>query len=505
MQCASGSTSPRIWMIALLCTFVATQVAAQANSTANDSQGDLREQVRNLQEAVSEIRAESARYRQETEELRHELELTRSQIATASDSAESVTTAINDTTPQSKLDKLDDQYSLLAGKVDDQYQTKVESWSKYRVRLSGIVLFNLFSNGGTVDNADIPALAFPNPPGSSGGDFGATLRQSQIGLEAVGPRFLGARTSANLLFDFGGGFANLPNGVNYGLSWLRTGTVRLDWTNTSIVAGQDALFFSPAGPTSFASLSVPALNYAGNLWSWTPQVRVEHRFAVRENSQVLVQAGLLDSLDGETPASGNYRAPQAGEYSRQPAYAGRLAWDRPLFGQTLTVGGGGYFGRQDYGFGRIVEGWAVTTDWNLPLSTRFSLSGKFYRGLAVGGIGGGLGSSVIANGDPTIQATRIRGLDSAGGWAQLKYKLRPTVEFNAAYGEDNPFAADVQNYGGANSGPSLLRNQGSLANVIYRPRSDLILSAEYHYLKTFATGRQIYTANQLNLLMGVLF
>jgi len=33
-------------------------------------------------------------------------------------------------------------------KVDEQYQTKVESASKYRMRLSGIVLLNLFSNWG---------------------------------------------------------------------------------------------------------------------------------------------------------------------------------------------------------------------------------------------------------------------------------------------------------------------------------------------------------------------
>ena len=52
---------------------------------------------------------------------------------------------------------LDEEYQLLSGKVDEQYQTKVESASKYRMRLSGIVLLNLFSNVGTVNNADIPS------------------------------------------------------------------------------------------------------------------------------------------------------------------------------------------------------------------------------------------------------------------------------------------------------------------------------------------------------------
>ena len=48
---------------------------------------------------------------------------------------------------------------LLSGKIDEQYQTKLESASKYRVRFSGIVLFNLFSNNGSVDNLDVPQSA----------------------------------------------------------------------------------------------------------------------------------------------------------------------------------------------------------------------------------------------------------------------------------------------------------------------------------------------------------
>src|ERR1700736_5930046 len=69
--------------------------------------------------------------------------------------------------------------------------------------------------------------------------------------------------------------------------------------NTSCVAGQDELFFSPLSPTSFASLAVPALNFSGNLWGWIPQVRVEHRFAISDTQTVGVQAGVLDNLTGE--------------------------------------------------------------------------------------------------------------------------------------------------------------------------------------------------------------
>ena len=37
-------------------------------------------------------------------------------------------------------------------------------------------------------------------------------------------------------------------------------------------------------------------------------------------------------------------------------------------------------------------------DWTLPLNRWFTLSGSFYRGQAIGGIGGGIGRSVLSSG-----------------------------------------------------------------------------------------------------------
>ena len=186
------------------------------------------------------------------------------------------------------------------------------------------------------------------PPAS----FGGSLRQTQIGLEAFGPDMAGAHTSADLKFDFAGGFPNVPNGVSMGIVRLRTGTIRFDWANTSIIAGQDQLFFAPLAPSSMASLATPALSYAGNLWGWTPQVRVEHRIGLAAWVAFLLQGGILDSLSGEAPQSLLLRAPTWGERSGQPAYAARVSWSLPMGGEELTVGAGGYYGRQNWGLGR---------------------------------------------------------------------------------------------------------------------------------------------------------
>lgn len=483
---------------------------------------ELQQQIRELQAAVSEIRQEAAQYRSETQALRGELDATRAELRQQHATQAEVSTAQlqaspsagDDSTAQSlpssnsdRLAKLEEEYQLLTGKIDDQYQTKVESASKYRVRFSGIVLLNLFNNQGRVDNIDFPSLALQPPPGFSGGSFGGTLRQSQLGFEVFGPTLLGAHTAADIRFDFAGGFPNAPEGVSTGLVRLRTGTMRLDWTNTSIVAGQDVLFFSPLTPTSFASLATPSLAYAGNLWNWVPQVRIEHHFVLSEKSGLTVQGGILDPLSGEPPPNEYYRQPQAGELSRQPAVASRVAWTHSMFGQPLTLGAGGYYSAQDYGFGRTIDAWAGTADWDLPLGARLALSGEFYRGRAIGGLGGGIGRSVIFSASLSDPSASVLGLDSIGGWSQLKVKATPKLEFNAAFGQDNPYANDVRYFPYAHSylNPSLVRNRGAFGNVIYRPRSDLLLSAEYQRLRTFTIDNNSQTGDHINLMMGILF
>ena len=81
--------------------------------------------------------------------------------------------------------------------------------------------------------------------------------------------------------------------------------------------------------------------------------------------------------------------------------------------------------------------------------------------------------------------SQVRALNSAGGWAQLKYRPANKLEFNGAIGQDAPYMADMRAFTNpqAYGDPTLTKNQGSLVNVIYRPRSDLLFSAEYRHLK----------------------
>jgi hypothetical protein len=520
------ATTAAAFVLLSTCTFAQEAAPATASQPADASVRELDSQVRELRAVIEQMRAENAQSRAEMQELRQELQDTRQLLAplaaatnanpsspAPAESAPSIANAAPATatasTPDlgSRLQKLEESTQLLGSKINEQYQTKVETAAKYRARLSGIVLMNAFRNVGASDNLDIPDYAQPAQGSNSQASFGATLRQTEIGLEIFGPTLAGARSSANVQFDFAGGFPSTPNGVDYGIVRMQTASLRLDWNHTSVVAGQDSLFISPLSPTSFASLATSAFAYAGNLWGWTPQLRVEHRFDLTDQQTLTFQGGILDNLDWENPSDPYIRSAQAGESTGQPAYAMRTAWSRPAFDHPLSFGVAGYYGRQDWPWNHSVDAWAGMMDWQIPILRRLALSGEFYRGRGVGGLGAAIGQTIVYGGNPYYATTSIRGLDSAGGWSQLKFQLTSKLELNGVFAEDDAFAGDIRGFAtdANNFGPILGRNRGALGNLVYRPRSDLLLSTEFRRLHTFPVYDSASVTNQVNLAMGILF
>jgi hypothetical protein len=483
---------------------------------------ELQDQIRELRGMVDEMRAENAQSRTEMKHLRDDLQATRALlehppapaetgggtvVAGTPAAAETAATAQGSLPLEQRVQKLEDSTSLLGSKIDEQYQTKVETASKYRARLHGIVLMNAFRNIGGSDNLDFPDFSQPVNRGAGQATAGATLRQSEIGFEIFGPNLAGAKTSADVQFDFAGGFPNTGNATNFGIVRMQTANLHLDWEHTSVVVGQDALFISPLSPTSFASLATPAFAFGGNLWGWTPQVRVERRFSVSDQQTVTIQAGVLDNLDWEYPPDPFFRAPQAGEQSGQPAYAVRTAWSRPVHNRPLTFGVAGYYGRQDWRWDRYVDAWAGMADWQFPIVPRLSLSGEFYRGRGIGGLGAAVGRSIVFGGDPLSRLTPIQALDALGGWSQLKFQVTPKIELNGVVADDNTFAGEVRGFAtdDNNFGPILGRNRGAFGNIVFRPRSDLVMSAEFRRLRSFPIYSSSTITNQVNLSMGILF
>ncbi|MFN7921828.1 MAG: hypothetical protein U0Q16_17135 [Bryobacteraceae bacterium] len=450
-----------------------------------------------LREELAESRRESADLRQQLTEIRRQVLLTKelqpqpvSRVAS----------------PPPQVAQLAEDQELLAAKVEDQYQTKVESGSKYRVKLSGMALMTIHNTHGAAAGLDAPEVAETRGPGESRGAFGASLRQSIIGIDVEGPTLAGAKTHGEARADFFGGLPGTSEGTTSGLVRLRTAKLVLDWKSRTLEAGQDSPFISPLSPISLVTTAYPGLWAAGNLWAWTPQVHMTHRFEVSSGTKVLLQYGILDPLTGEIPPEEYERAPTAGERSRKPAVAFRLAGQRDLGSRQATAGVGMYYSRQNWGFERRVDSWAVTADWNLPVGRYFSFSGELYRGKALGGLGGGAGATVLMSGPVSSAATHVLPLDSGGGWAQLQFKPHPRWSVNGAFGGDFPFytaAANALTSLGLVSDPK--KNSSGFTNVIYQPRNNLLFSVEYRKLWTSPFLDRQRKAGQVGLGAAILF
>lgn len=487
---------------ALLCLGAVFARGQDANSRTPDASPGAPTTVTELNEQLQQTRSDLADSRRQIEELRQSLEALRKQVEAGHPAV-----GAQDAASEPTVAAADQDATFLAAKVAEMHQDKVESVSKYPVKISGLVLFNSYWNKGIVDIQDLPNLALPNFPGAPSPGVGATLRQTMLGAEVLGPKLFGAKTSADAEIDFAGGNPTTSFGVATGLLRLRTAKISLDWTNTSLDIGQDDLFFSPLSPTSYATVFEPAMSWSGNLWVWTPGVELSHRIALDESSSLVLQGGVLDPLTEEDPVFQG-RDSTAGEASRAPAIAGRIAFDRSeASSYPFTIGFGGYRAQQQYQTFPSVASWTLNADFKAGFGKHFELSGEWYQGQAVGGLGGGIWTSVVFP-EPVGPHTAIQPLRSTGAWAQLKITPATHFEINGALGQDENYGKDLRVFPFSFTGagfPAMQKNRTDIVNFIYRPTSALLLALEWRHLFTLPANSVAHSADQLNLAAGVHF
>lgn len=508
--------------IVLLLPIAACPILTKAHPQSADPprQAETDARIAALDKSLQETRAELTETRAEIRQLRDLLESMNTKAAASADAGAPPTSAEQQQSssaagsgqpgataaPSAQISA--DDWQILKTEVQDQQQDKVESGSKYRLRLWGLALFNAFDVSGAVDQFDVPTVALPRTPNTAEGGVGGSLRQSIIGLTGTGPDLLGARTSADLQMDFFGGLPTGYGGASSGLFRLRLARIRFDWAHTSVVGGLDTPFFSPNSPTSYMSVAVPAFAAAGNLWTWSPTIRVERRFDTRL-SQFKVEAGLL-APSSYVQQNSNVREPSPGENSRQPVYAVRFSANGTQGDLPPAVGVSAIYFPQRFPGGAQVSGWGAVLDWRFPVVAHTQLSGEFFGGKGLDSFGGVPAPSIqtqtyteyVAMGAPALaQATML------GGWSQLKITVNARNEFNVAIGAgDRNSQTLVQQ---ATLFPSLLylspRNEMVMANYIFRPRSDLLFSPEYRRLRTYQVAGAPAIASEIGIAAGFLF
>lgn len=483
---------------------------ADAQTTTQET---LSQQIQNLTDAMARAQTQLEGSQRQLNEMRKQLSELQRQIAPSGANAAAPASSAPAATPASPsssspgtpgdttaaIQDIRERQAMQESQIATHEQIKVESESKYPVKITGLLLLNSFVNTGAVDVAATPTLALPGS-----GSTGASLRQTVLGFDAHGPHLFGARSYADLRVDFDGSPASGSSATSYSgyydasttLLRLRTAHAGLQWKNTEAYFSLDHAILSPDAPTSLTAVAEPALAWSGNLWTWNPQVGVMHDLGVAGSRDLRLQAALIDAGDAPltpmTTSSGASiaRPPSGAEQSRWPGAEARVAFLGPAVSnndERSHFGIGGYFAPHHSSLGYNFDSWAATLDTQFHLPARLELTGSVYRGQALGGLGGGAYKDFVYRVDMERPGRYyFRALDDVGGWTQLKERVSERFEFNAAFGMDNVFAQELRPYAvtGASIYQNLARNRTYTGNVIYSPSAYLLFSLEYRRLES---------------------
>ncbi len=466
---------------------------AQTGSAQATAPETAEQKIDRLTAAVAQAQAQMDAYQKELLELRRQLTALQQQMAAEKAASPEATqtapggpaVAESSSGASATLEEIRERQAVEESQIATHDATKVETQSKYPLTVTGLVLFNGFANTRQVDIPASPAYAIPGS-----GSSGLSLQQTVLGLDARGPHLYGATSHADLRVDF---FANGAQSsyAASGLLRLRTAHAAMNWQSTEAFVELDRSILEPNEPSSLVAVAQPELAWAGNLWTWSPQIGVTHRFALTDSSRIETQAALIDTFDPQLPESTSSASPVTQtERSRWPGTEARIAFLHGENGMGPAIGAGGYFSPHRTGYGDSFDAWAGTVDLRMPLAKFFEMTANAYRGQALAGLGGGgyVNYYLYYEGSNEV----VRALDDVGGWAQLKARAGQRLEMNAGYGADNPFAKEVNAVmwsPGAPSYAGLARNRSFFSNAIFSPSAYLLFSLEYRRLWTnYSTG-----------------
>jgi cell division protein FtsB len=401
---------------------------------------------------------ETADVKQELAALRAELQQLRAEVAALKGARETAQPAAVDPVAQ-----LPAAVELLQTQVAELAQTKVESTSRFPVKLFGTIHAHAFSNSGTPNWLDIPNLVNPPPADGHTGTFSISLRQTRIGFTADGPMLGSVRTSGVVAMDFFGGIPGFQTGQVMGLPRLLVAFARLDGEKTAAEIGQDQVMLAPKDPTSLAGFAFPLLFRSGNLYLRAPQVRVERTIA----GPLRIAGGIVAPIGGDLVGEDYRFVPPAlaGERSRRPGVQGRLAWtttDDANAPRVVDVGLSGHYAWERRPL-QLADSWAGALDFTLRRGW-IGVAGEVFTGENIDAFGGALGLDARAD----------------GGWAELQVRPTSRVSMQAGAGVD-----DIRN---AALNLPRRRNLSAYGNVIVSITPEVETSFEYRWLETTPPG-----------------
>ncbi len=409
---------------------------------------------------AQDVQADLAALRSELAALRREVEQLKAQLAPRE--------------PGGAPEHVAPAVELLQAQVAEQSQTKVESASRFPLKIAGSIVSTTFVNTGNPNWLDIPNIARPTTVGTDDGTFSSSLRQSRVGFEVAGLE-LGAWFAAGALtFDFFGGIPGVNTGQTMGLPRLLYAFARLERDRVAVLVGQDEAIVAPRNPTSLSAFASPAFIRSGNLYMRVPQVRIEGRLPTGSRGTLRAIGGITAPVAGDMTETYTFVPPAlAGERSERPAVQGRAVWE---FARdethAVSLGVSGHQSAPE--FADHKESWIGALDFDAQWRW-FGAAGEYFASDRAGAFTAALG-----------QQARSR-----GGWAEVR--LAParrwlvvagggTDRVKDARGEGVPLARNVQGFGGL--------------RVSLTP--EMLIGVEYFHLETTPVSGPVRRNSHVN-------
>ena len=354
---------------------------------------------------------------------------------------------------------------IVQTQLAEHAQTKVESTSRFPLRVFGTIHAHAFANSAAPNWLDIPNLI--GAPVTNPGTFSMGLRQTRIGLAGDGPTLGTVRTSGVVALDFFGGIPGFQTGQVMGLPRLLVAYARFQGDRAALQIGQDHMLLAPRDPTSLSGFAFPLLFRSGNLYLRAPHARAEYSLA----PLLRVAGGIMAPIGGDLVGEDYRFVPPAlgGERSRRPAVQARIELGTPEADapRRAAIAAAGHYGWERRPAG-LVPSWAASVDFGARRDM-FGVAGEVFVGDNIDAFGGALGLDARA----------------AGGWAELQLIPTARLSFQAGGGID-----DVTD--GRRAVLIRRRNRSVYGNVIVSLTPELQASFEYRWLATLplATSEQ---------------
>ena len=388
-----------------------------------------------------------------------------------------------------RLTAVEERVQIQEGRLAEQDQVKVETAQRVPVRLTGMALFNLFTNGQHSGGGDNPTIAAINPTARSSG---GTFRQSVIGLDFNGPEgMLGGHFRGQVMLDL---FSGSGDVLNQNVR-LRTAFIEGQWQSWGLLVGQEKPIMAPREPNSLAQVGISPLTAAGNLWRWRPQVRVEKTIGLGRGSTLQARFGVSQTEERYAPiAAPEYDLPVE---ARRPGFEGRFQFAHAFDDfRRIEIAPGFHWSNTHVG-GFSIPSSVFTLDWFYNPHRRFEFTGAFFTGQNLANLGGGgvrQGYTIFRR-NGVFSAVPVR---TDGGWAQATFLATSRLSFNVYTGLDDPNNRDL--------GPNgVTKNQAAAANLFYKVGPNVVFGVEFSRVRTrYVTGPRPIN-NHYDLAVAYLF